>query len=209
MAITGVLNAFEASVAAPRGDATAPTVDTVDITADALNAGDVASFGGTVAVAGIIGTLAATEAADIASFSGDAVQPPVVIGGGGSYYPPLRPSPITGYGFGVLPELAGEAHGGVIAAGIGAAMRRNPAGEAAGAVGARGRSQGQLQLRAAASGARCSKGAAVAGLDLGAGGSGAIIARGSAGAVVIGNLEAVAIGRQDDEEAVIVWLLAA
>jgi hypothetical protein len=208
MATTGVLNAYEGSVLAPTVDATVPSVDTVSITADALNAGDVASFIGTIETAGITGTLGAVEGADIASFSGDAVQPPIVISGGGSYYPPLRPSPITGYGFGILPELAGEAHGVVGTAGIGAAMLRNPAGAAVGAVSARGHSEGQLRIRATARGARCSRGVAAVALDLGAGGSGAVGARGS-GVAAIGNLEAVAAGRHDDDAAVIAWLLAA
>lgn len=204
---TGILLAFEASVAAPRADATAPTVDTTGITADALNEGDVASFVGSAGpTADIVGVLAATEAGDTAAFTGQVAEMPVF--GGGPWVPPLEP--IEGYGFVVLPRIEGEAHGVIIAAGIGAAMLRNPAGEAAGAVGARGHSEGQLRVQAVASGARMAKGAAVAGLDLGAGGSGVIVARGAAGAAVIGNVEAAATGRQvDDDAAAIAWLLAA
>jgi hypothetical protein len=206
MAITGILFAFEASVAAPRADATAPTVDATAITVDALNVGDVAAFTGTVGVGGITGVLAATEGADTAAFTGQVAELPVYGGGGLPWVPPLEP--IEGVGYGILPELAGEAHGVVLAAGIGGAMLRNLAGEAAGAVGARGHSEGQLRVQAAASGARMAKGAAAAGLDLGVAGSGAVVARGN-GLAVIGNFEIIATGRQDDDEAAIVWLLAA
>jgi hypothetical protein len=205
MATTGILNAFEASVAAPRADATAPTADYIGITVDALNVGDIAAFTSLVDVGGITGILAATEAADTATFTGQVAELPVY--GGGPWVPPLQP--VEGVGFGILPELAGEAHGGVIAAGIGGALLRNLAGEAAGAVGAGGRSEGQLRVQAAASGARMAKGAAAAGLELlGVAGAGAVGARGSGFAVIL-NVEAVAIGRQDDDAAVIAWLLAA
>jgi hypothetical protein len=113
MAFTGTLAAFEASVLAPTVDATAPTVDQTTPTADALNAGDTSAFVGTVAATVLAGTLAATEAADAATFAGQAegtVAPPVFVGGGG-YHPPPRPFPVTGYGFGILPPLWGEAHG--------------------------------------------------------------------------------------------------
>jgi hypothetical protein len=82
--ITGTLRAYEASLAAPSADAAIVTVDTVSITADALNAGDVASFTGTVAMPVVIvgggvyrpqwrpvtGVLVASEQPDSASFSG-------------------------------------------------------------------------------------------------------------------------------------------
>ena len=208
MAVTGTLNAFEASVAAPSADAAAPTADYTGITADALNVGDVAHF---IGLGGegedvVTGILAATEGADVAAF-GATVEPAAPVSGGGHY--PQFWRPIEGYGFGILPELEGEAHGVIVAAGIGAAMLRNLAGEAAGAVGARGHSEGQLRVQAAASGARGAKAVATASLNLGVAGSGAVVARGAAGAAVIINLEAVAIGRHDDDQAVIAWLLAA
>lgn len=208
MANTGTLNAFEASVAAPSADATDYSADTTAITADAVNAGDIAIFVGTVATAGVAGILAATEGADVASIHGDVVQPPVISTGGGYYRPPRRP-PIEGIGYGTLPELEGEAHGSVVAASIGAAMLRNLAGDAAGAVGVGGHSEARFTVKAAASGARGSTGAAAAGLNLGAAGSGAVVARGAAGSAMIGNLEAAAVGQHDDDEAVIAWLMAA
>jgi hypothetical protein len=174
-AVVGVLVAFEASVEAPLADATIPTADRTSPTVDALNAGDVAAFVGSVAAAG---SLAATEAADIAEFTGEAVgeiAPPI---SGGGWPRPPRPYPIEGYGYGILPQLVGEAHGVVIAAGNAAALRVL-AGDAAGMLG-----------------------------RLGAAGTGTAIARGQA-AGVIGNIKGAATGRQDDDEAVVVWLLAA
>jgi hypothetical protein len=166
-------------------DNTAYTSDNTELTAD----------GGP-----LVGALDFTDAEVIAATA------PVFGGGGLPWMPPLEP--IEGVGFGILPELKGEAHGVIIAAGIGAAMLRNPAGEAVGAVGARGRSEGQLRVQVAASGARMAKGAGAAGLDLGAIGAGVIGARGN-GLAAIGNLEAIAAGRQDDDAAAIAWLLAA
>jgi hypothetical protein len=69
----GTLAAFEASIFAPTVDATAPTVDASTPTVDALNEGDVASFVGAVGATAWTGTLAAIEAADIASFAATAV----------------------------------------------------------------------------------------------------------------------------------------
>jgi hypothetical protein len=81
--ISGVLHAFEASLAAPTADATIVTVDSTGVSVDAVNAGDVASFIGSVAtpviiVSGgyrprwqpVVGTLHATEGPDVASIIG-------------------------------------------------------------------------------------------------------------------------------------------
>jgi hypothetical protein len=206
MAITGRLNVFEASAAAPRADATAPTVDQTSISVDAFNAGDIATFTGTVGVGGITGILGATEEADTAAFAGQVAELPIYGGGGLPWVPPLEP--IEGVGFGLLPRLEGEAHGVIVGAGIGGAMLRNLAGEAAGAVGGGGQGEARLAVKAAASGARGSNGAAAAILDFGAVGAGAVVARGN-GLAVIGNFEIIATGRQDDDEAAIIWLLAA
>jgi hypothetical protein len=55
----------------------------------------------------------------------------VVVGGG--YYPPLRPLPVIGVGYGVLPRLVGEAHG-VVGVGGAAAATLPIAGEGVGVV---------------------------------------------------------------------------
>src|SRR5262245_57389347 len=67
---SGTLAAWEAVPYAPHADCTVDTADTTALTADIVNAGDVAAFAGTVAYAAITGTLAATEAADVAAFTG-------------------------------------------------------------------------------------------------------------------------------------------
>ena len=70
--ITGTLRAFEASVHAPRADTTRYTADTTLVTADAFSAGDVPAFTANISVDTIAGPLIATEAADVASFTGKA-----------------------------------------------------------------------------------------------------------------------------------------
>jgi|SRR5580765_1270374 len=149
------------------------------------------------------------EAASAVDTADAVVQPVlVVIIPGGGRREQLRPDLVEGVGFGILPELEGEAHGVVVAASIGAAMLRSLAGEATGAGGARGQGNAPLTVKAAASGARGAKGAAAAVLGLEVAGSGSIGVRGK-GSGVIGALEAVAVGRQDDDEAAVAWLLAA
>jgi hypothetical protein len=54
----------------------------------------------------------ASEGADVAAFAGQAGEPPIIITiPGGGYRAPLRPPLVEGVGYGVLPELEGEAHG--------------------------------------------------------------------------------------------------
>jgi hypothetical protein len=130
--------------------------------------------------------------------------------GGGGYYPPLRPYPVIGVGYGVLPELEGEAHGVVIVVGVGVGTLPGLTGAAAGTVGVAGRSAARLDIRAAAIGTRGQVGAAVAvfrGLSVAS--SGVVGTRGS-GSGVIMKFEATASGRHDDDEAaVMAFLLAA
>jgi hypothetical protein len=79
----------------------------------AIESPDTFAGAGALAGVGCEGVLAAAETSDVAAFAGElagVVIPPVFAGGGG-YYPPPRPFPVTGYGFGILPRLAGEAHG--------------------------------------------------------------------------------------------------
>src|SRR5580765_1633679 len=149
------------------------------------------------------------EAASAADITDAAVQPVlVVILPGGGRREQLRPDLVEGAGYGVLPELKGEAHGVVVAVSTGAAVLRSLAGEAAGAAGAGGQGNAPLTVKAVATGARGAKGAAAAVLGLEVAGAGAAGVCGN-GSGVIGALEAVAAGRQDDDEAAVVWLLAA
>jgi len=113
----------------------------------------------------------------------------VPIDGGGAYYPPLqRPFPVVGRGYGILPRLEGEAHG---------------------VVGAVGKSAAQLVVRAAAVGACGQAGTAAVTLGLAVAGKGAVGVRGK-GEGVIMKFSGSATGHHDDDEAaVIAFLLAA
>jgi len=120
-----------------------------------------------------------------------AVEAAEVPAGGvvGRYYPPLRPVPVVGHGYGILPQLEGDAHGVVGAVGAGAGTLPSLVGEAAGSAGVTGRGAAQLVIRASATGAGGSRGA---------------------GAGVIVKFSGSAIGRHDDDEAaVLAFLLAA
>jgi hypothetical protein len=130
--------------------------------------------------------------------------------GGGGYYPPLRPFPVVGVGFGILPEIRGEAFGAVVVAGVGVGTLPSLVGEAAGTAGVAGRSAARLVVRAAAIGTRGQVGAAVAVLNgLSIESAGVVGTRGL-GSGVIMKFKATAIGRHDDDEAaVMAFLLAA
>ena len=108
--------------------------------------------------------------------------------GGGRYYP-LRPLPVYGIGYGVLPELEGEAHG---------------------VVGVAGKSAAQLLVRADALGACGQAGNATVVLKgLSVAGNGAIGTRGVGEGMIV-KFNGTATGRHDDDEAaVIAFLLAA
>jgi hypothetical protein len=130
----------------------------------------------------------AAAALDQINATVDAVEVPV--DGGGAYYPPLqRPFPVVGRGYGVLPRLWGEAHGTVGAVAKGAA---------------------QLVVRADAVGACGQAGTAAVTLKgLTVAGKGAVGARG-AGSGTIMKFSGSATGQHDDDEAaVIAFLLAA
>lgn len=139
-----------------------------------------------VEVAGAVLLVEPTTALD--QLDADVVSVEVPIGGG-AHYPRRRPLPVVGYGFGILPQLEGEAHGVVGVAGAAAGVLPGLAGEATGAAGITGRSAGQLLVRAMATGARGTRGS----------GSGMIV-----------KFSGSATGQQDDDEAaVIAFLLAA
>jgi hypothetical protein len=118
------------------------------------------------------------------------VFPEIVAVPGGAHYPRRRLLPVVGYGYGVLPQLEGEAHGVVGAIGAGAGLLPGIVGEASGSVGVAGRSAAQIELvRATATGAVGARGA----------GEGTIV-----------KFSGTATGRHDDDEAaVIAFLLAA
>jgi len=137
------------------------------------------------------------------------VAPPIFIGGGGVQRPP-RPFPIEGVGYGILPQLEGEAFGFVVVAGSGAGNLPRPTGVGAGTGGVAGRSVGRLvAIKAAAIGDRGQTGRAGAVLK-----ALSIVAAGGAGTHGAGTgvitLKGTAIGRHDDDEAAIMaFLLAA
>jgi hypothetical protein len=112
----------------------------------------------------------------------------VTAGGGGALLPRLRP--VVGVGFGVLPEIEGDARGVVVVAGDGKGTLAEVSGAASGVVGIAGRGAGQLQNADA--------------VAIGVGG-----VHGS-GFGMVTELKATAIGQVDDSEgAAMIVLLAA
>jgi len=150
---------------------------------DQLDA-DVEVAGGAVIPVDVVEAAAALDQLDADVF------PEIVAVPGGAYYPRRRLLPVIGVGYGILPQLEGEAHGvvGVVGAGVGTLP--GLLGEAAGSAGVVGRSAAQLGLiRAMATGAGGTRGA----------GEGTIV-----------KFSGSATGRHDDDEAaVIAFLLAA
>lgn len=121
---------------------------------------------------------------------------------------PLKPFPVIGRGYGILPELEGEAIGIVGVIGKGQGKASELAGAAEGTVGAVGRSHGQLLVHAHALGNRGQAGAAVAvikGLSIAA--KGASVTRGWGTTTIA--LKGRAVGRHDDDEIAAVTLLLA
>ena len=205
-ALDAIVIAISAAVEA--ADAT-DILDAVAVAAaDVVEAADAADIlDADVIAAGAAVVHEAASAADVLDADVIAAEVPV---SGGAYYRPLRPFPVEGIGYGILPQLEGEAHGIVILAGAGVGALPGLVGTAAGAVGAAGRSTARLVLRAAASGNHGQAGTASAALkELSAAGDGAVGARGlGVGTLVMFN--AIASGRHDDDEAaVMIFLLAA
>lgn len=174
-------------------DTTLYTADTIDLTADQTRtvAGALDVLDGDV-VSGVVGIAAdLLEAAAAQDDLDAAIIPGVVaiIGGGAARIEPRR-VPVEGYGYGILPELEGEAYG---------------------VVGAVGATAAQIAVRANALGDHGSAGGATAilkGFDVA--GVGAIGARGNAAGTLDLDLNATLIGQYDDDEAaVIAFLLAA
>lgn len=127
----------------------------------------------------------AVDTADATVIAGE-IEIPV---GGGAYYPQRRPLPIYGVGYGVLPQLWGEAHG---------------------VVGVAGKSAGQVLVCADAVGACGQAGnAAVVLKALAVASHGAVGTRGTGSGVIV-KCNGAATGQHDDDEAaVIAFLLAA
>jgi hypothetical protein len=129
---------------------------------------------------------------------------------GGARYPKRRPLPVIGTGFGILPQIEGEAFGAVIVAGAGVGRVAEFEGEAAGSIGVAGSSAGQLVTHAAAIGNSGQAGAAAAILKgLSVASDGAIGTRGC-GLGMMPRIDGTGIAQHDDDDAaVITFLLAA
>ena len=156
-----------------------------------------------VIAAGAAIMVEAASAADVLDATVIAVSVP-----GGGYYPPPRPFPVEGIGYGILPELEGEARGVVIVVGVGVGALPGLVGAAAGTVGVAGRSAARLVVGAAAIGDRGQAGAAAAvlkGLSIASAG---VVGTHGAGAGIV-ELKGAAVGQHDDDEAIVAWLLAA
>ena len=172
------------------------TVDTAFYTADNATwptadggvSGASDSLDAIVQVAGAAILVEVATALDLLDATVEAAEVPVVIGGG-ARYPRRRPLPVYGVGYGILPQLWGEAHG---------------------VVGVAGQSAAQLFVRAAAVGACGQAGNAAAVLKrLAVAGKGAVGTRGSGEGMIV-KFSGSATGQHDDDEAaVIAFLLAA
>jgi hypothetical protein len=137
------------------------------------------------------------------------ISVPVVVGVGGGRRPELRPLPVEGVGFGVLPQLEGEAFGAVIVDGAGVGRFAELEGEATGAIGVAGNSAAQLSIRAAAIGNSGQAGAALAIFkSLSIASDGAIGTHGS-GLGMMPRIDGAGIGQHDDDEAAMVTFLLA
>jgi hypothetical protein len=130
---------------------------------------------------------------------------------GGGYYtaPRPRPFPVEGYGYGILPELRGEAHGVVGIASNARGVFPPLRGTAGGAAGNAGHGVGATPtVLAMAIWEHGQVGGAVGVLQsFTAVGKGQVVACGRSSGV-IGNIKGAASGRHDDDEAV-AWLLVA
>jgi hypothetical protein len=182
------LDTFDAAVVA---DTTVDNIDAVIVFATAVaEAADALDQLDAIAVpAGIVlaDVAEAADALDQLDATVEAVEVPV--DGGGAYYPPRqRPFPVVGRGYGILPQLWGEAHG---------------------VVGVAGNSAAQVLVRATAVGAcgQAGNGAVVL-KGLSVAGKGAVGARGS-GAGVIVKFSGSATGHHDDDEAAVIAILLA
>jgi hypothetical protein len=209
------------------------TVDTLLHTADAtFPTADGYIPAGAIILAEVVEGPAAHVTADTTAYSADASYPtadgfvpavgasdtldaevvaiPIPIPISGGVFRPRRPEPVEGYGYGILPQLEGEAFGAVGVAGDAVGTLPRTRGAADGTVGVVGHSAGQLVIRAAAVGVCGQTGAAIAVLKgLSVAGDGAAGVRGHGSGMIV-KFTATASGRHDDDEAaVLTFLLAA
>jgi hypothetical protein len=208
------------------------TVDTLLYTADStFPTADGFVPSGAIILAEVVEGPAAHVTADSTAYTADAIYPTadgfipaigardtpdatveaavVSIYGGARRLLP-RSEPVVGYGYGILPELEGEGFGAVIVVGNGLGTLPDFIGAADGTVGVVGRSAAQLVIRAAAIGERGTVGTAVAVLKgLSVASDGAIGVHGSGSGAIV-KLKGVGSGQHDDDEAaVMTFLLAA
>jgi hypothetical protein len=187
-------NVIPAEVVEPAGassgthvtaDSTAYTADGRWPTADGLVPGNSIPAELVDALVIAVGAAVLVEAAAAEDVLDATVEAAAVPVSGGGFAPRPRPFPVYGIGFGILPELRGEAHGVVSAARL-------------------------VAVRAAAIGASGQAGAATAVLKgLAVASAGVVGTRGS-GSGTIMKFEGAARGRHDDDEAaVMAFLLAA
>jgi len=116
------------------------------------------------------------------------VIPAIVEIPGGVYYPRRRPRLVTGYGYGVLPELEGDAIGTVGAIGRALASFPKISSTAAGVIGAVATASGTFKSLSITS-------------------KGVVGARAEAVARISLQLDGAAIGRHDDDEAAVMTFL--
>jgi hypothetical protein len=151
------------------------------------------------------------ESADAADLlDAEIISVPVVVGIGGGRRPEPRPLPVEGIGYGILPELEGEAVGAVVVIGTGVGTLAKLKGEATGASGVAGNSAAQFGIRAAVIGDCGVAGAAIVEFkSLSVASDGAIGTRGY-GLGMMPRIDGVGIAQHDDDEAaVMTFLLAA
>jgi hypothetical protein len=207
-AFTGLVSVAGALAATESADTAsfAATVVTLGTLA-ATDQADVFAATGVVASAGeIIGSLEAGEGGDTAAFAGVVPVPVVVVVGSGGYYPPERPLPVEGSGYGILPRLEGEAHGVVAGARAATPVQIEPS---AAATESAGIGAARLSIKAVAAGNHGRIGAGIVMLRAGAVGSGVIGTHGK-GSAMVANLMGTGSGQHDDDEAAAVaWMLAA
>jgi hypothetical protein len=227
---------YEPIDAVVTADSSTPTVDSLTPTADGgilVGATEqvYAAINANVLFADIYEPVAAVITADTTAYTADNATWPTADGGtlegardftdaeviaaelpgegGAGIVRPLRPHPIVGIGYGILPELEGEAFGAVVVAGSGIAKLSGLIGAATGSVGVTGRSAGVIDIRAAAVGKHGQAGAGDAVLKaISVASDGVVGIRGS-GLGMIVKLKAAATGRHDDDDAVVMTFLLA
>jgi hypothetical protein len=112
MTVTADTTLYTADSHYPTADGFVPAVIAAAVAEAAVAADDLDAA---VIAVGVSVLAEAADALDQLDAVVDAVA--VSVPGGARHYPPPRPLPVEGVGYGVLPQLEGEAHGTVGAAG--------------------------------------------------------------------------------------------